>query len=94
MNYVSWVAASKVRHRHADLLIVVLQVDANVLLQLLAPTQRRIGRVFVKDSTVEQVLPGVLHTQTHIHKHTHSRSTKEQKPDGAFLHFRSFLHEV
>lgn len=90
MNNVSWVAASKVRHRHADLLIVVLQVDANILLQLLAPTQRRIRRVFVKDSTVEQVLPGVLHTQTHTHPH----STKEQKPKGAFLNFKSFLHEV
>lgn len=42
MNYISRVAASKVRHGHTDLLIVVLQVDANVLLQLLAPTQRRV----------------------------------------------------
>ncbi len=36
MNDVSWVAASKVGHRHADLLVVVIQVDAHVLLQLLS----------------------------------------------------------
>lgn len=36
VNDVSWVAASKVWHRHADLLVVVIQVDAHVLLQLLS----------------------------------------------------------
>lgn len=69
MNYVSRVAASKVRHGHADLLIVVLQVDANILLQLLVPTQRRIRRVFIENPAVEQVLPGVLRTHTHTRAH-------------------------
>lgn len=65
MNDISRVAASKVRHGNADLLIVVLQVDANVLFQLLAATQRCVGRVFVEDTAVDQVLSGVLRARTH-----------------------------
>lgn len=40
VDYISRVAASEVRHGHRDLLIVVGQVDADIFLQLLAPTQR------------------------------------------------------
>lgn len=35
VNDVSRVTASKVRHRHADLLVVIIQVDAHVFLDLL-----------------------------------------------------------
>ena len=56
MDYVSRVAASKVRHGHSDLLIVVGQVDANVFLQLLTPTQWGVYRVFIKHPAVKQIL--------------------------------------
>lgn len=62
MDYISGVAASKVRHGHSDLLIVVGQVDADIFLQLLTPTQRGIHRVFIKHPAVEQVLLWDLHT--------------------------------
>lgn len=56
MDYISGVAASKVRHGHSDLLIVISQVDANVFFQLLTPTQRGVHRVLVKHCAVEKVL--------------------------------------
>lgn len=56
MDDVGGVAASKVRHRHADLLVVVSQVDAHVLLQLLATAQRSVHGVLVENPAVEQVL--------------------------------------
>lgn len=65
VNDIGRVAVSKVRHGHADLLVVVLQVDANVLRQLLVSTQRGVRRVFVEDPAVELVLPGVLRAHTH-----------------------------
>lgn len=53
---VGWVAPSEVGHGHADLLVVVLQVDAHVLLQLLAPVHRGVHRVLVENPTVEQAV--------------------------------------
>jgi len=66
VDYVSGVAASEVRHGHRDLLVVVAQVDAHVLLQLLAAAQRSVGRVLVENPAVEQVLLGDLHTNTRL----------------------------
>lgn len=54
MNDVCRVAASKVRD--GDLLVVVVQVDAHVFLQLLAPAQRGVHWVFVTHLAAEQVL--------------------------------------
>lgn len=65
VDYISGVAASKVRHGHSDLLVVVSQVDADIFLQLLTPTQRGIHRVFIEHPAVEQVLLRDLHTCTH-----------------------------
>lgn len=56
VDYISRVAASKVRHGHSDLLIVISQVDANVFLQLLTPTQGGVHGVFIKHPAVEKVL--------------------------------------
>lgn len=39
MDDISRVTSTKVRHRNTDLLIVVLQVDANILFQFLTTTQ-------------------------------------------------------
>lgn len=62
---VGGVAASKVRHGHADLLVVVSQVDAHVLLQLLATAQRSVHGVLVENPAVEHVLLRDLQTHTH-----------------------------
>ncbi len=48
------VAASKMRHRHTDLLVVVVKVDADILLKLLP--QRSIHRVLVDNPAVEQAV--------------------------------------
>lgn len=61
VDYISRVAASKVRHGHSDLLVVVSQVDADIFLQLLTPAQRGIGRVFIEHPAVKQVLLWDLH---------------------------------
>lgn len=66
VDYISGVAASEVRHGHRDLLIVVSQVDADIFLQLLAPTQRGVHGVFVEHPAVEQVLLWDLHAHTQI----------------------------
>lgn len=57
---VSGVAASEVWHGDADLLVVVLQVDAHVLLQLLPAPQRSVHRVLVHHPAVEQAVLGDL----------------------------------
>ena len=56
MDDVSGVAASKMWHRNADLLIIVIKVDADVLLQLLPSPQGRVHRVLVDDPAVEQAV--------------------------------------
>lgn len=53
---VSRVAASKVGHGNADLLVVVLKVDADVLLQFLAAPQRRVKGILINDPAVEQAV--------------------------------------
>lgn len=50
------VAAPKVRHRDADLLVVVIKVDADVLLQLLPAPQRGVNGILVNDPAVEQAV--------------------------------------
>lgn len=50
------VAASKVRHRYADLLVVVLKVDADVLLEFMPSPQRSIYGVLVENFAVEQAV--------------------------------------
>lgn len=70
------IAASKVRHGHTDPLIVVCQVDADVFLQLLAPTQRGVHGFFIKNLAMEQVLPWVLQTHTHTHKSARKHKTQ------------------
>lgn len=67
VDYISRVAASKVRHGHSDLLIVIRQVDANVFFQLLTPTQRGVYRVLIKHPAVEKVLLWDLCAHTHTH---------------------------
>lgn len=56
MDDVSRITPSELRHRHADLLVVILKVNAHILLQLLAPTQGGVDGVFVEHTTVEKVL--------------------------------------
>lgn len=56
MDNVSGVAASKARHGYADLLIVVVKVDADVLLEFLPAPQRSVHRVFIDDPAVEQAV--------------------------------------
>lgn len=57
MDDVGRVAASKVRHRHADLLVVVVEVDANVLLKLLLPSpQRIVHRILEDNPAVEEAV--------------------------------------
>lgn len=79
MDYISGVAASEVRHGHSNLLIVVSQVNADIFLQLLTPTERGIHRVFVKHPAVEQVLLWDLHSHTnqHLDQHTSWNSRKQ-----------------
>lgn len=52
---VGGVAPTKVGHGDADLLVVVLQVDAHVLLQLLARMHRGVGGVFIENAALELV---------------------------------------
>lgn len=78
MDYIGGVAASKVRHGHSDLLIVVGQVDADIFLQLLTPTQRGIHRVFIQHPAVEQVLLRDLHKHTHTNQHPHQHTKPEE----------------
>lgn len=68
MDYVSRVAASKVRHGHSDLLIVFGQVDADIFLQLLTATQPSEHRVFINHLAVELVVLWDLHTHAHAQK--------------------------
>lgn len=56
MDDVSRVAASKVGHGNADLLVVVVKVDADVLLQFLAAPQRSVNGILVNDPAVEQAV--------------------------------------
>lgn len=56
MDDVSRVAASEVGHGNADLLVVVIKVDADVLLQLLAAPQRGVNGILVDDPAVEQAV--------------------------------------
>lgn len=53
---ISRVAPSKVWHGHADLFVVVLQVDANILLQFLPAPQWSVHRVLKDDSAVEEAV--------------------------------------
>ena len=50
------VTASKVWHGYADLLVVVVKVDADVLLQFLPAPQRSVHGVLVHDPAVEQAV--------------------------------------
>lgn len=56
MDDISRVAASKVWYRHADLLIVVIKVDANILLKFLPPPQRSVDRVLIDNAAMEQAV--------------------------------------
>lgn len=56
VNDVGWVAASEVWDRHGDLLIVVSQINAHVLFQLLTAAERSVHRVLVQHPAAEQVL--------------------------------------
>lgn len=56
VNDISRVAASEVGHWHADLLVVIVQVDANVFLYLLPSEQRGEQGVLVHHPTVEQTV--------------------------------------
>lgn len=56
MDDVGRVAASKVRHRHADLFVVVIKVDADILLDFLPAPQRSEHRVLIDNPTVEQAV--------------------------------------
>lgn len=50
------VTASEVWHRYTDLLVVVIKIDANILLDLLAAPRRSEHRVFVDNPAVEQAV--------------------------------------
>ena len=64
MDDVCGVAPSEVGHGHADLLVVVIQVDAHVLLQLLSAVQGGVHRVLIQNPAVEQaVLRNLEHTE-------------------------------
>lgn len=57
MDDISRVAASKVWNGHADLLVVVIEIDANVLLKLLLPSpQRIVQRILVDNPAVEEAV--------------------------------------
>ncbi len=56
MDDISGVTASKVWHRYADLLVVVVKVDANVLLEFLPAPQRSVHRVLKDHPAVEQAV--------------------------------------
>lgn len=60
MDDIGRVAASKVGHGNADLLVVVIKVDADVLLQFLAAPQRCINGILVNDPAVEQAVFWIL----------------------------------
>lgn len=102
MDYIGGVAASKVRHGHSDLLIVVGQVDADIFLQLLTPTQRGIHRVFIQHPAVEQVLLRDLHkhtnTHTQINIHINTQNLKNMNTVLRHMQYRvelkQVLHEV
>lgn len=56
VDNVSGVAASEVWHGYTDLLVVVVQVDANILLQFLPAPHGREHRVLVDNPAVEQAV--------------------------------------
>lgn len=56
MDYIGGVAAAKVWHGHVDLFIVVVDEDADVLLQLLPASEGSVQRVLKHDSAVEQTV--------------------------------------
>lgn len=56
MDYISRVAPSEVRYGDSDLLVVVREVDANILLQFLASSEWSVHGVFIKHPAVKQVL--------------------------------------
>lgn len=56
MDDISRVTASKMRHRYADLFVVVIKIDANILLEFLPPPQRSIHRVLIDDPAMEQAV--------------------------------------
>lgn len=56
MDNVSGVAAAEVWHGYTDLLVVVVQVDANILLQFLPAPHGREHRVLVDNPAVEQAV--------------------------------------
>lgn len=56
MDDVSRVAASKMWHGHADLFVVIIKVDADVLLQFLASPQGSVHGVLKDDPAVEQAV--------------------------------------
>lgn len=77
VDYFGGVAASKVGHGHGDLLVVVCQVDADVLLQLLPPTQRSVHGVLIEHTAVEQVLLGDLRKDQTSFKHQCNEKTQQ-----------------
>ena len=56
MDDIGGITASKVWHGYADLFIVVVKVDADVLLELMPAPQRSVHRVLVDNPTVEQAV--------------------------------------
>lgn len=53
---ISRVTASKMWHRHADLFVVIIKVDADILLQFLPSPQGSVNRVLKDDPAVEQAV--------------------------------------
>lgn len=53
---VCWVTAAEIGYRHADVFIVIFQVDTDVLLHLLSPEQRGVHGVLVHHPAVEQTV--------------------------------------
>lgn len=57
MDNISRVTTTKVWHRHTDLFVVLLKVDADILLELLLPPpQRSVHRVLKDHPAVEQAV--------------------------------------
>lgn len=56
VDYISGVTASKVRHRNTDLLVVIVEVNANIFLEFMSAPQRSVHRVLVDDPAVEQAV--------------------------------------
>lgn len=54
------VAPSEMGYGHADLLVVVIQVDAHILLQLLSAVHGGVHRVLIQNPAVEQTVLGNL----------------------------------